>query len=69
MVPIIIVALLWFEKLSDRRLREESMLSHRNPKPGNRLPSNALGTHTQRLKRDSNKGELLQLPKEAFEVL
>lgn len=45
------------------------MLSHRNPKPGNRLPSHALGIHTQWLKRDPNKGELLQLPKEAFEVL
>lgn len=45
------------------------MLSHRNPKPGNRLPSHALGIHTQWLKRDSDKGELLQLPKEAFEVL
>lgn len=45
------------------------MLSHRNPKPGNRLPGHALGIHTQWLKRDSNKGELLQVPMEAFEVL
>lgn len=44
------------------------MLSHRNPKPGNGLTSHALGIHTM-AKKDSNKGELLQLPKETFEVL
>lgn len=45
------------------------MLTHRNPKPGNPLLSHALGIHIQWLKRDSNKGEILQLPKEAFKVL
>lgn len=56
-------------KLFERQLREEIMLTHRNPKPGNRLAGHALGIHTQWLKRASDKGELLRLPEEALEIL
>lgn len=32
------------------------MLSHRNPKPGNRLPSHALGIHTMAKKGIQQRG-------------